>query len=659
MLGLTLLLACSSVGPDEVGQSLRAGRIDEGMELLGRSRGDELATARSEGARWPALARQREVLARDSRERLRLSVEQRVQAGDLEGALPHLAAALEAWPEDTAFLSFAASLGEAAGKAPPAQAQPIYEALAELLVHRPDHAAAWRARAWQAELAVRWGEVGGDSLYALRGVRPASGLAILAQIDREYLDPPDWAAITAAGRARLVYLSAVEGARRRWPGLAEVSWPESAVTDLAGAQAALTSLVQAAQGKVPEEIVVGEFVDGALSSLDPWTRAVWPEEIASWQAHHAGVEVGVGLELELRGEAVVVVRPLPDTPSWASGIHQDDELLAIASGEQVLQLSTLPLDARLERARRALVGSEGSTVRLSLLRGGEARVFDLVRAPVREQVVEGWRRGPDNAWSVWLDEEQGLAYTHIRAFRSGSEAEFDALVEPVTERVGGLVLDLRGNTGGDVNAAVQIADRFIADGWLARIDGRVLPETGPDVDPVTGARLAEWNEAIAGHGLEGTPVVVLVDQRTASSAEVLAGALQERVGAIVVGSPTWGKGFAQVLRMDPDGAWGLQLTNLAWALPSGRRLVRGQGVVPDLDLGAVSPGEEYRLSWERSRRGALLAHADGSPMRPVGTPPREDLAPLDEDPAVLLAKVLLRLSPADPGSASRASPASP
>ncbi len=637
---LLLVLACSSVDADQVEQRLRAGRIDEAVELLARSRSDELAPARAEAERWGGLALQRKALSQDSRERLRESVEARLAAGELEGALPHLAAALEAWPEDTAFLAVAAALGEAAGKAPAAEAQPIYEALAELLVHRPEHAAAWRARSRQAELARRWGPDAASSLLALRGVNLDSGLAILARVDHEYLDAPDWEALDRAARQRLADLARVPEAQARWPGLAELRWAEAQSADLAGASAALQARVALARGVLPEEIVVAESVEGALEALDPWTRAVWPEEIASWQAHHAGVEVGAGVELERRGEAVIVARPLPDTPSWTSGLRQGDELLAVDG----LRLESLDPEQRLERARAALLGEEGSTLRLELRRGAEPLTLTLTRAPVREQTVEGWERLPDNAWSVWLDPELGLAYVRIRAFRAGTEADFDALVEPFADRVQALVLDLRGNSGGDVNAAVQIADRFVDQGWLARIDGRVLPETGPDHDPVSGAKLAEWNEAVPGHAFEGRPVIVLVDPRTASSAEVLAGSLQERVGAVVIGSPTWGKGLAQALRVDPAGAWGLQLTNLAWTLPSGRRLTRGQGVQPDLDLGPPSPGEEFQLQWQRAERGALRVHADGSPMRPVGTPPAEDLPPLERDPAVAMALLLGRLS---------------
>mgnify|MGYP002632324013 CR=1 FL=1 len=274
-----------------------------------------------------------------------------------------------------------------------------------------------------------------------------------------------------------------------------------------------------------------------------------------------------------------------------------------------------------------------------IARAGEARSFEMRRAPVSMKTVEGYARGPDNAWSVWL--QPGVAYAHITDFRASTEPDLDALFEPWLDEIQVVVLDLRGNPGGNVNAAVQVADRFVAEGLLAGIDGRVLPDTGPEIDPETGARLADWNEALPGHALEGVPVVVLVDGDTASSAEVLAGALQERAEAFVIGSPTWGKGYAQALR-GGEADWALQLTNLVWTLPSGRRLDREGGIQPALVLAATSPGERFRLAELYEGRAALRVHDDGSPMSPVGPRARDGLPELSGDPALVAARLVAR-----------------
>jgi len=309
-----------------------------------------------------------------------------------------------------------------------------------------------------------------------------------------------------------------------------------------------------------------------------------------------------------------------------------------------LRLSDLPEAQRLDVARAALRGPVDTAIRVEVRRPdtAETRALHLIRGPVVEETVEGWSRDPtDNRWQSLR--EDGLAYVRITRFRPTTEAAFDALLDPHLDGIRGVVIDLRGNPGGDVNSAVQIADRFVVDGWLAELSGRVLPDTGPDVDPVTGAALAEWNQAIPGHALEGVPVAVLVDEQTASAAEVLAGALQERVGAVVVGRPTWGKGLAQALRTAEDGAYAVQFSNVVWTLPSGRRLSRrmdGAGIVPDVPL-ELGPASRFQLTRDRALRSALRVHADGTPMVVEVPGVRAGLPPLDADPAVLAAELIL------------------
>ncbi|MCK6507263.1 S41 family peptidase [Myxococcota bacterium] len=625
-----------------------AGDLPAAARLLSEAEGEALSPLAAEAAAWSALQEERRALASASRELLRESVEARIAEGDLSGAAAHLAAALQAWPEDPAFLTLAQALGAAAEQAPPATAALAWQALAELLAHQPEQAAAWRERAVGAELAIAYGAELEGTLAARRGVRRAAAVHLLHKLDAEYVDAPDWAAASRGGRARLLLLARTEGARARWPRLADVDVPSPAGTGTAGegtvadAVAALDAAVAALEAAgVPAEVAVSEWVAGALAALDPWTRAVWPAEIAAWQAHHAGVQVDLGLELDLEGEQVVVVAPALDGPGWRAGVHQGDALSWVEeAGGARLALDALPVDRRLEVARQALVGAPDSVVRLGLVRAGQPLEREAARAAVPLVTVEGWRRAEDNAWDPWLDEAAGLAYARVSAFREHTEPAFDALLEPVADRARAVVLDLRGNAGGDVNAAVRVADRFVVQGRLAGIHGRVLPDTGPDVDPATGERLAEWNEALAGHALEGLPVVVLVDPATASAAEVVAGALQELAGAVVVGSPTFGKGRAQALRAEREQGYAVQFTNLSWTLPGGRRLERGSGVVPQVALPAPSPGEDFRTAWQRAERTAVRAHPDGSPMRPVGTPAREDLPPLQGDPAVAAARLV-------------------
>src|SRR5690606_22779569 len=146
------------------------------------------------------------------------------------------------------------------------------------------------------------------------------------------------------------------------------------------------------------------------------------------------------------------------------------------------------------------------------------------------------------------------AYARILAFRPHTDEAFDRLLEPWLDEISGLVLDLRSCPGGDLDAAAQIADRFVDDGLVVQLEGRAPPPPPPE-------GVVAWNQAVPGHALEDVDVVVLVDAQTASSAEVVAGALQDLADAVVIGAPTVGKGSSQALHPIPELSMAVQVTN--------------------------------------------------------------------------------------------------
>jgi carboxyl-terminal processing protease len=629
---LLFLLACASLTDRQLADQALSGDLDGLAPLLARYDDPALEPWRADARAWQDLEPQSEALRRESRELMREAIESELAEGDLEGAASMLASAVPAWPEDTAFLMLADQLGRAAEQAGPEQAELAWKVMAELYAHEPGRMRDFQRKAAQAGIQGRYApQQRAATARAQAGIGREGAVAVIAHLDREYLEEPDWASLAAHARQRMTWLAQAHGH--------EDPVASHAVHDAASALLALDQHVSAlGSWGVPEEAVYAEWMAGVCESLDPWTRAVWPAEIQSWQDHHAGVTVGVGLELGEHEGMVFVERPLLDTPAWSSGIHQGDVLLSMTDATGSLDLSA-PSPGQAALAQRGLYGDLGSWLRIEVAREGQRLAFEMQRAAVSMQTIEGYERGQDNAWSVWLAPR--VAYVRITDFRASTEPDLDALLEPHLAAIEVVVLDLRGNPGGNVNAAVQVADRFVADGLLAGIDGRVLPDTGPEIDPETGERLADWNEALEGHALEGVPVIVLVDGDTASSAEVLAGALQERAGAWVIGSPTWGKGYAQALRGGEDD-WALQLTNLVWTLPSGRRLDRQGGIQPDLLLPRTSPGERFRLAEQHDARTALRVHADGSPMVPVGPKAREGLPELGGDPALVAARLVAR-----------------
>ncbi len=646
---LAWLLACTpQPTPEErVISDLLAGQQEAALVDLATLPSDSPLSGWSQtGQRLAALDSERAAIHAAEQEMLLQSATAAISAGDLAGAIPATRAALE--QDSPAARQLLDQLTEAAAQAEPAVAAAIYEALSEIWEHDPERYADYASRAAHARLATRYTpDAIAGTLSAWEGVSLSAAEHLLSRLDREYHTDIDWAERSGAASTQLRWLAADPGAMTAWPSLSPESFPQREVAP--GLDDHLARLREAisdgALAGVPAEVVIAEWVGAVCRSLDPWTRAVWPAEIASWQAHHGGVNYGVGLEVAEREGVVFVDRPLLDTPAWDSGLHQGDALLRIADDRGSITLADYPAARRAELAEAALSGEGGSSVSLTVQRGEEPqpRTFTLIRGPVKLQTLSGHHREADNTWSCWLSAEEGLAYVRIRGFRDYTEADFDAFTEPLLSDITGLILDLRGNPGGDVNAAVQIADRFIAEGILAELSGRVEPETGPDIDPTTGQELIPWNHAVPGHALEGVPVVVLVDTDTASAAEILAGSLQERAGARVVGAPTWGKGLAQALRAEVELGYAVQFTNQIWTLPSGRRLDRRTdgGVRPDLVVN-LSAAERFQIDLDARQRAALRVHADGHPMVWLDTVRRADLPVLSADPAMLWGELVLR-----------------
>lgn len=614
------LLACAPAPDTEALEvALLRGRLGEAASLCAPM--PELPTCAPAAGFAQVQEEQREA-SRVSREWLREAAAEHLAEDDATAAADTLAVALATWPDDAGFSQLAGQLREQAKQSDGARAVALWGALSAV----PGLEEEARLAQHRAQLQVWLASPGHRTDVA--GVDGAVGRDLLAMVDARYVEEPPWPRMARQAREDLRLLDA------------DTAWGEAPVRDLATLQQALVTAIGAGSD---EAVVTAVFVEGALAALDPWSRPVWPAEIASWQQHHDGVRLGVGLALYEDEGRVLVDHPLPDTSAWQANVRQGDEVRVLTDATGSLALADVPATSRLALAEQALAGDPALPVTLTLWRDGSEHVVTLPREPVRARTVEGWARNPDNSWRWWVADH--IAYVRIPHFKPTTLDDFDQALSEFPDDTRAVVLDLRGNPGGDVNSAVQTADRFIAEGLLAEVAGRVPPETtSPDAEP--GTDIAEWNEAVPGHGLEGVAVAVLVDPDTASAAEVLAGSLQERADARVIGDTTWGKGHMQALLADEQGRFALQLTNLVWALPSGHKLWRRgperSGIVPDVALPVLSPGERYQLAQERLARTALRQHADGTPITPRPRPVREDLPRLSDDPDVLAALWVLQ-----------------
>jgi carboxyl-terminal processing protease len=319
--------------------------------------------------------------------------------------------------------------------------------------------------------------------------------------------------------------------------------------------AAAASLAQAAWTASPAvrrggtQGIEQAFFDEMFNHFDPYSRYVPPGQAAEEEAERQG-SVGIGLTVSAIRGAIVVTSVTPDSPAGDAGMHIGDHILSV-NGRPTYGLGS-------DRVAAWLAGTEGSTARLVWrAHDGRMRRADIVRAAVSPQTVFAERVATMLVLRVTAfsrDTNTGIADPVVQTFNSRRPPD-------------GIVLDLRGNRGGLLAEAVAVADEFLSSGVVAVEQGR---------DP---AANRVWRSP-SGELAKDVPVVVLVDGRTASAAEVLAAALADRGRAVVVGSSTFGKGLVQTLTTLPDGGelfvtWGRVLAPRGWP-------IHGLGVLPQV-----------------------------------------------------------------------------
>ena len=304
-------------------------------------------------------------------------------------------------------------------------------------------------------------------------------------------------------------------------------------------------------------------IDGMVHTLDPHSSFMDPRAYSALKEETEGEYGGVGLELANRGDDVVVVAPLDDSPASRAGFHPGDRLLEI-DGE--------PLRSSHESdAVRALMGPPGTKVVVKAQRASwpVPRSFTLVRDVIRVVSVE----------EKLFDRR--LGYVKVKNFQERTDVYLRRALESLRAQAGGqlagLVLDLRHNPGGLLEQAVKVADRFLDSGVIVATRGR-------------GGKHVEVERAHARDTEPRYPMVVLVDGGTASASEIVAGALQDHGRAVVIGTQSFGKGSVQTVIELEDGS-GLKLTVARYYTPSGRS-IQERGITPDVWVKASATDED-------------------------------------------------------------------
>jgi len=336
--------------------------------------------------------------------------------------------------------------------------------------------------------------------------------------------------------------------------------------------------------EVEPEDLIEAAIDGMLTSLDPHSSYLSPDDAEQMRVQTRGEFGGLGIEVTQEEGFVKVVSPIDDTPADEAGIEAGDFITHV-DGESILGLT-------LDKAVDLMRGPVGSEIVITVVREGEPEPFDvtIIRDTIKLTAVRARTEGT----SVVLR----LTTFNDQTFPNLEEGLAEQIEEAGgIDKVNGFVLDLRNNPGGLLTQAIKVSDAFLNEGEIVSTRGR---------DPEEGERF----NATPGDLAEGKPIVVLINGGSASASEIVAGALQDHRRAIVVGTKSFGKGSVQtVMPLRGDGA--MRLTTSRYYTPSGRS-IQALGVSPDIIVEQPRPAPANEEEDETDARTRSEADLRGS-----------------------------------------------
>ena len=321
------------------------------------------------------------------------------------------------------------------------------------------------------------------------------------------------------------------------------------------------------QDEYVEEIdqveIMDSAINGALQSLDPYSAYMNPEIFEESQTETSGEFGGLGIEVTMEAGVVKVITPIDDTPASKVGVKAGDYIVRI-NGEQVQGKSLM-------EAVNLMRGPVGTPIEITVRRKGlkKAKIFKIVRAVIEIKSVV----------SKVVDNKVG--YLRLRSFNENSSSQLKKEINKIekNKKLVGYILDLRNNPGGLLTQAVTISDFFLNDGEIVSTRGRKKRENRKFF-------------AKKGDKIDGKPLIVLINNGSASASEIVAGALQDQKRAILLGETTFGKGSVQsIIPLKNRGA--IRLTISKYYLPSGKSISE-VGVVPDIKV--EEEGEEFFIN---------------------------------------------------------------
>ena len=352
---------------------------------------------------------------------------------------------------------------------------------------------------------------------------------------------------------------------------------------------------------LPEEILIAQFAEAALLSLDHHTQMIWPKQKKDFEKSMTNEFTGIGIEISKEKGLLTVVSLLPDTPAYNSGLD---------AGDVIEKVDGVPTkDMSLGCAVKRITGPSGTVVTLTVRHSGGDKQEDIAitRAKIVVQTIRGWKRSEQGRWLYMIDDANKIGYVRITSFSERTADDLErALCELEQDGLRGLILDLRFNSGGLLNSAVAVTDKFIS-------EGRIVS---------TRPRFGVWAYEVAHkkNTHPNYPLVILINRFSASASEIVAGALADKTHnrAVLVGERTHGKGSVQGIVSYPKGGAQLKYTMAYYHLPSGQKVESQEamkklgrkdwGVGPDVKVEMRS--DELKKKFDVQRDNDVLVKAN-------------------------------------------------
>ncbi len=336
--------------------------------------------------------------------------------------------------------------------------------------------------------------------------------------------------------------------------------------------------MNAATVQLPIPVLIAQFAEAALASLDSYTGMVWPRQVEDFEKMHTGEFTGIGIEISKEKGLLTVVTLLPDTPAYNSGLDAED-VIEVVDGVPTK-------DMTLMCAVKNITGPAGTKVTLTIRRRGEetGRDITITRAKITVPTIRGWQRTEKGKWLYMIDQADKIGYVRIISFSERTAADLEKVLDKLeAEGLTGLILDLRFNPGGLLPSAADVADKFVKEGLIVS----TRPRFG-----ISASYL--WAEEKNTH--PRYPLVILINRFSASASEIVAGALADKKHkrAILIGERTHGKGSVQGITHYPGEGAQLKYTMAYYHLPSGQRVEskeamkklgrKAWGIGPDIEV---------------------------------------------------------------------------